>query len=180
MIFRNYNDFEIIDLIKQGNEEAFQLMVNKYRYLIAKMIKKFNLVYDYDDCYQEALMLLYKSIIKFDESYNKTFTRFFELNLTNYLISYKNRNNNYFSFIQESLSSNNHQVVSEAMNVVYLDQDLIDTFQQLSSFEKMVFQLKITQQLSVKEIAKELETNEKRIYNAMERIKKKIKMYLIQ
>jgi hypothetical protein len=43
MDFRNYNDFEIIDLINQGNEEALELMFEKYKYLVAKKISHFNL-----------------------------------------------------------------------------------------------------------------------------------------
>ena len=60
MNFRDYNDFEIINLVKQGDEEAFKLMVDKYRFLVAKKIKNFNLMTDFDDCFQEALMLLHK------------------------------------------------------------------------------------------------------------------------
>ncbi|MCF7924115.1 MAG: sigma-70 family RNA polymerase sigma factor [Candidatus Izimaplasma sp.] len=180
MIFRNYNDFEIINLIKQGNEEAFVFMVSKYKFLIAKNIRKFNLTYDYDDCFQECLMLLYKSIIKFNESFNKTFTRFFQLNLKNYLISYKKKNNNYFNFKTEKLPMLYNQTVKEAKEYYYLDSEIIRALEHLSIFEKNVFQAKIIEKRSVKETAKYYQTNEKRIHNALDRIRKKIKMHLIQ
>lgn len=180
MIFRNYNDFEIINLIKEGNQEAFVFMVSKYKYLIAKNIRRFNLVYDYEDCFQECLMLLYKSIIKFNEIYNKTFTRFFELNLKNYLISYKKKNNNYFNFKTEKLPRFYNQAIKEPRENYYLDSEVNQALKRLSKFEKQIFQAKIIENRSVRETANYYQTNEKRIYNALDRIRKKIKMHLIQ
>jgi RNA polymerase sporulation-specific sigma factor len=180
MIFRNYNDFEIINLIKQGDDEAFNLMVDKYKFFIAKKIKQFNLVYDYDDCFQEALVLLHKSVIKFDASYGKTFTRFFEMNLSHYLISYKKKKNNYFHLLYETLPIYHTHLVQEPRHTHYLDKEIRSALNALSLFEKDVYQTKIIGQKSVKETANELFTNEKRIYNALDRIKKKIKIHLIQ
>ena len=79
MQYIKHNDYEIIHLIKEGNQDALALMFDKYKNLISKKISKFNLVYDYDDAYQEALMILYKSIVKFDDRQLKSFTRFFEI-----------------------------------------------------------------------------------------------------
>lgn len=180
MIFRNYNDFEIINHIKQGDDEAFELMVSKYKFLIAKKIKQFNLVYDYDDCFQESLILLHKSIIKFDETFGKTFTRFFELNLINFLISYKKKKNNYFTFIYEKLPIYHHNTIEEPRRHDFLDQEVYDALENLSGFEKEVFQRKIIEKRTVREAAKIICTDEKRIYNALDRIKNKIKIYLIQ
>ncbi|MGM0495131.1 MAG: sigma-70 family RNA polymerase sigma factor [Bacillota bacterium] len=180
MIFRNYNDFEIINLIKQGNQEAFVFMVNKYKFLIAKNIRKFNLVYDYEDCYQECLMLLYKSIIKFNEKFNKTFTRFFEMNLRNYLISYKKKNNNYFNFKIEKLPLFYNQTIKEPRQTYFLDSEVKLALKRLSDFEKQIFQTKIIENRSVKETARFFKTNEKRIYNALDRIRKKIKLHLMR
>jgi len=85
--FRNYNDYEIIELIQQGHEEALQLMVDKYKLFIAKKISKFNLTFEYDDAFQEALIVMLRSIRKYKPEFNKTFTRFFELNMENHFIS---------------------------------------------------------------------------------------------
>lgn len=180
MDFRNYNDFEIINLIKQGSEDAFQLMVDKYNFFIAKKIRQFNLAYDYDDCFQEAIMLLHKSIIKFDVGFNKTFTRFYEMNLTRYFISYKKKKNNYFNFINEKLPHYYIHEKTEPQKTEFLDQEIYDAIHQLSSFEKQVYQAKIIELRNVRETAQYLKTNEKRIYNALDRIKNKIKMYLIE
>jgi len=179
MIFRNYNDFEIINLIKEGDEEAFKFMVDKYQYLIAKKIKSFNLVEDYEDCYQEALMLLYRSIIKFNEIFNKTFTRFFESNLNNYLISYKNKKMKYINFKIEKLPIICDFVVKEDNLIYFRDEEIIRTLTTLSKFEKQIYQIKILEKRTVKESAIYLGCDEKKIYNALDRIRKKIKLHLM-
>ncbi|MDT8337242.1 MAG: sigma-70 family RNA polymerase sigma factor [Candidatus Izemoplasmatales bacterium] len=179
MIFRNYNDFEVINLVKEGNEEAFDFMVDKYRYLIAKKIKNFNLLNDYDDCYQEALMLLHKSIIKFDESYNRTFTRFFEANLHNFLITYKGKKSRYTSFMIEKLPIICDFVIKETEKIYFLDQEIYRALNTLSELEKKVYQSKIIEKRSVRECAKYLNCDEKQVYNALDRIRKKIKLHLM-
>ncbi|MGD9964426.1 MAG: sigma-70 family RNA polymerase sigma factor [Candidatus Izemoplasmatales bacterium] len=179
MIFSNYNDFEIINLIKEGNEEAFQFMVDKYQYLIAKKIKSFNLACDYDDCFQEALMLLHRSVIKFDEGYNKTFTRYFELNLNNFLITYKNKQIRYINFKVEKLPIICDFFIKEEDKLYFRDEEIFEALNALSDFEKVVYQAKIIENRSIKECAIYLACDEKRIYNALDRIRKKIKLYLI-
>jgi RNA polymerase sporulation-specific sigma factor len=180
MTYRKLNDFEVINRIKQGDDEAFQLLVNQYKYLIAKKIRQFNLAYDYDDCFQEALILLHKSVMVFDDGYNKTFTRYYELNLTRYLISYKKKNNHYFDFINYKLPKYANQIYEEPRKYQYLDDEIRRALRELSAFEKEVYQTKIINHHSVRQTAKILKTNEKRIYNALDRIKKKIKTHLMQ
>ena len=80
MIFQGHNDFEVLYQIREGNHEALQLMFEKYNSLISKKIYKFNLAYEYDDIYQEGLMMLYKSILTYNENVGKSFTRYFEMN----------------------------------------------------------------------------------------------------
>ena len=176
MKFRNYNDFEIILLIKQGNEEAFEFMVNKYKFLIAKNIKKFNLIKYYDDIFQEALMLLYKSIIKFDEKYNKTFTRFFESNLNNRLITLKDKDNKYGKFLSEKLVSLYAGSDKDYRDEYISESEIKYALNTLSDMEKKVFQAKIIEKRSVRETAQYLNYHEKKIYNALDRIKNKLKI----
>jgi len=179
MIFRNYNDFEIVSLVKQGNEEAFSFMVDKYQYLIAKNIRKFNLAEQYEDIFQEALMILHKSVVAFDESFNKTFMRFFELNLTNRLISLKSRSNRYGEFLTEKLPVLYAGSVMETPNYYISEQEIKDALETLSEFEKMVFQAKVIEKRTVRETADFLNYPEKKIYNALDRIKNKLKLHLM-
>ncbi len=179
MIFRNYNDFEIIDLIKQGNEEAFKLMVDKYKFFVAKMIKKFNLQDEYDDMFQEALMVMHKSIKRFDQSFNKTFMRYFELNLTNRFITIKNKHNKYGKFLSEKLPLLYKETVNETKGYYFTDKEIYAALDTLSDLEKQVFQIKIIEKRTIQETAKYFNFPEKKIYNAIDRIKKKIKIHLM-
>ncbi len=180
MIFRNYNDFEIITMIKQGNEEAFQFMVDKYRFLVAKMIKKFDLQSEYDDMFQEALMILYKSVLKFDATYQKTFTRYFEGNLNNRYITIKGKRNRYGQFLAEKMPVLYQDTIHEAPQYYFSETEIKEALECLSGLEKRVFQMKVIEKRSVRETAEILNFPEKKIYNALDRIKKKIKMQLMQ
>jgi len=179
MIFRNYNDFEIINLIKEGYEEAFELLVEKYRFLIAKKIKSFNLADEYEDCFQEALMILYRSAIKFDDGYNKTFTRYFENNFHNFLITYKDKKIRLINFNVEKLPLIQELVVKEAVETLYLDQEIYQAINEFSEFEKQVYQTKIIENRTVRECAVFLNCEEKQVYNAIARIRNKIKLHLM-
>ncbi len=179
MIFRNYNDFEIVNMIKSGNQEAFQFLVDKYKFFIAKMIRKFNLTKDFDDVFQESLMTLYKSALKFEEKYNKTFMRFFELTLTNRLITIKNKEIKYSQFIHEKSASLYNLTIYEQSDNYFTEKEIKEALIKLSEYEKLVFNTKILGKLSVRETAKKLNCDEKKIYNALERIKNKLKIHLL-
>jgi|AntAceMinimDraft_18_1070375.scaffolds.fasta_scaffold00674_5 RNA polymerase sigma factor (sigma-70 family) len=179
MIFRNYNDFEIVNLIKQGNEEAFKFMVDKYKYFIAKNIKKFNLTKDYDDVFQESLMILYKSIYIFDETYNKSFMRYFELNLTNRLITLKKKVNRYGQFLSEKLPVLCDFSIFEDKRTYITENEIKEALTNLSDFEKVVFNTKVIGKNTIRETAKKLNCSEKKIYNGLDRIKNKVKMHLM-
>jgi len=178
LIFRNYNDYEIIDFIKQGNEEALQLMVDKYRYLIAKKIVKFNLTEDFDDYFQEGLLVLYRSVLKFDDSRAKTFTRYFEMNLEHHLISAIRTKTRKMKFIIEKLPMLYGEAVAESRTEYYSEDEIRAVIHVLSDLEKRVFDRRFIQNHEVKEIAEIEAIDAKTVYNAIERIRKKIKLHL--
>ena len=47
------NDNELIYLIKEDNEEAFDMLFNKYKPLMIKFSKKYKYKYEMDDMLQE-------------------------------------------------------------------------------------------------------------------------------
>jgi DNA-directed RNA polymerase specialized sigma24 family protein len=70
-------------------------------------------------------------------------------------------------------------LVTEAPKYYITDDELMAANESLSSFEKEVFQLKIINKNDIKKTAEILKCSEKKIYNALDRIKKKIKLYLM-
>ncbi len=178
MDFREYNDYEIISLIQEGHEEALALMIEKYKLFIAKKISKFNLWYEYDDSYQEGLLVLYRSIKKFKPIYNKSFTRFFEMNLENCFISIIRKQTRYNKFVIEKLPSLYQGTVQETQYDYLSETEMTEFFGKLSEFEKIVFEHKLKHDDEVQEVALKLGCDIKKVYNAIERIRAKLKMHL--
>ncbi len=165
-------------MIKQGNEEALALMIEKYRYLIAKKIGKFNLTRDYDDFFQEATIVLYKSVMKFEERFNKSFTRYFENNLENYYISVLRKRKTYHKFINDKLPLLYDYHVDEHASEYYRKEEIIAIINEFSGFEKGVFKIRYLDGNSPVKTAEIIGCDIKKVYNAMDRIRNKLKMHL--
>ncbi len=175
--YRPLNDYEIIAMIQEGSEDAFTLMVDKYSRFISKKINKFNLAYDYDDLYQEGILILHRSVVKFDPSFNKTFTRFFELNLERHFISYiktaKHRKHLRVVHYGE-IKENVHRVRE---NSVYYYAHLEELKKTLTELEYRVYILREVRNCSVSLIAEIIDVKTKTVYNSLHRAKDKIKTY---
>jgi RNA polymerase sporulation-specific sigma factor len=176
--FRRFNDYEIIDLIRQGNEDAWKLMFEKYRWLIAKKITQFNLTSEFDDRLQEGLMVLHKSIVRFDDRHNKSFTRYFESNLEHYYITVVRARQRQYRFLVEKMPLLVADQVRETPTDYHSEADIVAGIDSLSSFERTIFSERMIHRRSASEIARTLCVPPKKVYNAVERIKKKIKMRL--
>ncbi len=174
MNFRAYNDFEILDLVKQGSDEALELMVEKYRFLIAKKIALFNLQDEFEDCFQESLILLYKSILRFEERFNKTFTKYFEHNLENLMITLIRKRIRYRKFLSEKSQFLIAEPMSRTDGYNNTSGDIDRVVGQLSEFEKNVFIRRFEQGFTIRETAVDLGIDEKRVHNAVDRIRKKL------
>jgi RNA polymerase sigma factor (sigma-70 family) len=169
------NDHEIIYLIVEGDEDAFTLMVNKYHPLIFALIRKFRLSYMYDDIYQDAVMTLHKSVFAYDPSFNKTFTRFLELNLKRMMmttIDRLKRQSETLYLYEEPISYRFHAARSETpYHKLYLDH-IKDN---LTETEYDAFVSRVLKQESITDICERLKLNEKTVYNAIYRARLKIK-----
>lgn len=175
--YPQHNDYEIIDLIQEGDEDAVTLLANKYGRLIAKKIHKFNLGYVFDDLYQEGLMILYKSAMTFDPIFNKTFTRYFEMNYERYLITtvtqYRIRSEVEFLHKQD-IHQSVHSVREDS---VYFPLHLQELKNVLTETEYRVYILREVKNETVDTIATELAVPIKSVYNALHRAKAKIRSY---
>ncbi len=77
-MFTNYNDYELLYLIKDGNPKALNMMFLKYDVLIKKTALKILGGDDkINDLIQEGRMQLYECIHKFDDSYEISFYSYF-------------------------------------------------------------------------------------------------------
>lgn len=161
------NDYELIYLYKGSRcDMVLQQIINKYRPLIWKKIYQFYVQpKDQDDFYQEATITLLLAINTFDESRNKTFTRYFELILTRRFIALKNRAPKYVLVDKPELLESEYE-------------ETYDTLEEpatLSPLEKKVFDLYVNKGKVVSSIAVTLNMTEKSVKNTIYRIKVKIK-----
>lgn len=111
MKYKDINDYYLVDMICEGNDYYYGLLMDKYRPLIRNTAYKFyknfkDLGYDFDDFIQEANVGFYKAIKYFDSDKNVLFYSFVSLCINRQLISFVNRlsvcKSNYFMFIEDN------------------------------------------------------------------------------
>lgn len=161
------NDYEIIYMIKYDHDEyALAFMIKKYEKFIWKKIHSMY-VHDEEkiDFFQESLILLNKAIQTFDESYNKTFTRYFELILIRKLIALKKETKQYI--LRES--SFFYQLESPETQTEKLELSFEDHNKQI------VYQYYFENKRSIEYISQTLQLTKKQVYNIIYQIKQKIK-----
>lgn len=169
-----HNDYEILFLIREGNEEALGLMFEKYSPLIYKKIYQFNLQYELDDMVQEGMMVLDKSIRLFEEKYDKTFTRYFEQNLHRKymsIVTMRVRRSEIFKDNELYIYETNHAVHQKS---VYYELYLKEIKKILTKREILVYTLRELKNYSISFIRDNYELSEKTIYNSLHRAKSKI------
>ena len=162
------NDYELIYLYRTTKSEAIiDIIFQKYKPLIWKNIHKFYIpMKDQDDFFQEALMTLLECIQRFDETMNKTFTKYFELILYRKFISLKDKSAKYILTEKVELLQETYTPIT----------DTIDTSNiYLSPLEDAIKRMYFDERLTMESIARNLNKDIKSIKNAIYRIKVKIK-----
>ncbi len=192
MLYKDYNDYELIYLAQESNEVAINIIYQKYKPIIYKKCYKYLPILkgiELCDLVQECYIILDYAIKNFNQDNNNTFYTFFNVCIDRYLVSeYKKSINTKNKVLNESISidslddennslldvisSNNtpeqELLVNEGISNIY--NKIIN---KLTDLEECVFILKI-QDFSYKEIANILDKDIKSIDNAMQRIKNKI------
>ena len=201
MEYKDIDDGELFMQICENDENAKEVLFNKYKYIIDLTIKKYSysaklLGIDYKDMYGEALIGFTDAINNFnsekDANLNTFITRCINSRLKKFIIHNKtlrNRiNTDTFSLdhvydefgitLSDVISDNHkhdplHNMVEEESK-----SELIELIKkELSSFECQVFDLLINN-FNYVEIASILEKTPKQIDNTMQRIKVKVKKIL--
>ena len=183
------NDYETVFLAQSGNEDAINLIYQKYKPLIIKKSER-AIVYathhgiDINDIMQEAFIGLDEAIRKYSQDTKATFYTFamicVERQIYNYLRKMtggKDRALNEAIHITENLE----RTIDDGNNIEgsFIDKDydarMVERIrEELTDFERKVFDMKI-KGYSFEEIANTLGKDLKSIYNTFHRIKTKIK-----
>ncbi len=188
-MIRQYNDYELVAFAQEGNEDAINIIYEKYKPIVIKKSKNAIMYADHhgieiNDIMQEGFIGLDEAIKSFSQNDTASFYTFASICIDRKIVNYlrkvtqsKNKILNEAITIDEIIE----RVVSDSNNVEFdfisrvEHKDLIRKIsKELTVFERKVFNLKI-EGYSFEEIAKTLNKDVKSIYNTFHRIKTKIK-----
>ena len=193
MDYKNFNDYELLYYIADKNEDANNIIIEKYKPLINKIATKMlpyckNNGLDKNDLIQEGMIGLNHAIDKYQEQEDTLFYTYAKTCIERKIISVvvsSNRNKN--KILNESISYDDEEnsllrILKDSSpnpEEIILDAESEEKFiskvrETLTDFENQVFDLLVSG-LKYKEIAEILEKDEKAIDNAIQRIKAKIK-----
>lgn len=187
---------EDIILAQNGNEESIEKIIKEYQGTIYRNNRSFFLKGgDSDDLMQEGFIGLIKAIKSYDETRNACFSTFANLCIRRQMITavknynsdkYKNLNlamqGDGYSNHEESVRYNSPSLGFYSPEDIFLGKELVNLLtdflsENLSELEKKVFKY-LCQEYSYIEIAELLNEPPKKIDNTIQRIKKKILLYL--
>ncbi len=194
MNFEKNTDEELILLIRNGNEEATEYLLQKYTPLVRKSSRTLYLIgADTEDLSQEGMIGLFKAIQNYQEDTTASFYTFARLCIDRQIysaIKASNRKkhsplNSYISFYSQlneddaplidnlaaGNNSNPEQIILERENASHF-MDLLQSH--LSKMEKAVLPLYLDGQ-SYADIAASLNKPMKSIDNAIQRIREKVR-----
>ena len=195
--YDNIKDEDLIEIIKSGDKQAFEYLLNKYKELVnAKVSKYFIIGAERDDIVQEALIGLFKAIKDYKPDMQNSFKNFANMCIERQLITAiktSNRQkhiplNSYLSLNISAYDEEEGESDTSLIDIFNNDliEDPLDTItkkeyyqnieeaidKSLSDFEKKVLNKYINGKSYV-QIAQDLDTPVKSIDNAIQRIRKK-------
>lgn len=185
----DYNDFELVSLAREHNEEATNTIYEKYKPIV---VRKANDLYrrvthhgvELNDLIQEGYIGLDNAINNYDEKDKTSFYTFASLCVERHIMT----------FIR-NVSTSKHKILNDAIgiddNLVHLFKDEVDIEnnlikienyndiikklkKELSSAEQIVFDYRM-KGYSLNEIAKTMNKDIKVVYNTLDRIRIKLK-----
>ena len=199
-MYDNLNDYELVSQAQELNEDAINILNEKYRPLIQKKCRKYikylkNKGLELEDLYQECILAFNDAITNFNELDDVSFYTFQNLCIDRKLVSELVKHNreknkilneavpleiyekgkevNLEDLIRDSKPNPELGIVQEEDLNLLID----NVLSELTDLEEIVFKLKI-EGFNYKEISDILDKDEKSIDNAIQRIKQKMKALL--
>lgn len=193
-----YNDYELLDYACENNEDATKILYDKYKSVIESIARakiNNNLGLEFNDLVQEGMIGFSEAIRDYKNQKDVTFYTFASLCIERQILTaLKKASRDKHKILNDSISldynydeeSNLYDNIGDANQltpedtVIEMEEEkqlyaiIVD---KLSTFEKQVFDLKL-QNFSYKEIAQLLNTDSKKIDNAIQRIKQKASVAL--
>lgn len=200
--YENFSDEQIISEAEQGDNDAVDFLMDKYKNLVRKRVRKLFLIGgDKDDLIQEGMIGLYKAIRDYNPDKENSFYSFADLCIARQIytaIKASNRQKNiplntYISFYSPIFLEENIEGQESFINVLpadtklnpeelVIDKESVNMIEyelgrRLSSLEQEVMDLYL-EGCNYLEIAQQLDRTPKSIDNAIQRIKGKLNQIL--
>lgn len=174
-----YNDNELLYLMREGTYEAEEILYNKYIFLINKRISTFKIQKRYrEDFFQEGLMCLNVAINFYNDIYNKSFNKFFDLILQRRFMALLKKDQEYFYgvILVEDYDLLNNLAEKESLFYEEENNAKIQEFKQEMQNKDMEFRSKILELVEMglkpSQIALVLDCKVKKVYNEIYASKK--------
>jgi len=196
MSYKDYNDYELLYMVKESDENAYNLLYEKYKPLINSLSKKYSRVYqnygiDINDFILEGYYGLDQAIKNFNEEDEYKFkglaTTCINRQMQNLIRNAKLKrnfilnNSLYYDSLEDSNEINYLEIKADEKAIspeqqIIENEDVMETYEKcinnLKGLELTVFILKI-KGMTNEEIASKLDKPIKSISNAITRIRKK-------
>lgn len=201
MLYEQVSDEELIDRLRDGEEQIIDYIMDKYKNLVrSKAGSMFILGADREDLIQEGMIGLFKAMRDYDSGRDASFFTFAELCISRQMYSAVQAAgrmkhiplNSYISLYGDSSEHEEDEIgiigmlADNGLNPedLFIDKENVELLekkmeQELSSFEKQVLDLYITG-MSYSQIAKVLGRDEKSTDNALQRLKGKVKKMILK
>lgn len=197
--FEKLSDEQLVELVHQGNTEALDFLITKYRLFVKSKAKSYFLIgADKEDIVQEGMIGLYKAIRDFKGEKLSSFRAFAELCITRQIITAiktatRQKHmplNSYVSLDKPIFDEESERTlldvitcpVSDDPEYIIINQEDFSHLESkmgevLSELEKQVLSRYLAGQ-SYYEISEELNRHVKSIDNALQRVKRKLERHL--
>lgn len=184
----NYNDYELLYIINE-NEEAAEILYDKYKGLITKIVNKIynmnpNIGIEKNDLMLEGMYGLDKAIKNFESEYNNKFITYAYKCIVSNIISYIKTNTKLkskplndsisFDYIENDKETHIYNPFINAYKYIEEKEFNIYFINHLKGIEKEIIIYKMLGFSNI-EISKILNISNKSINNAIYRIKNKLK-----
>lgn len=132
MDYKKYNDYELIYMVRENDEDAKSIIWKKYTPIIRRIAYEYyqkysNYGYEFDDFLQEAQLSFYQALSRYNEDKNTLFYTFINMCIRNRLSSFcraiTNKKNNDTLLNSVSINDDNYEDVKSNINSIYSEQD---------------------------------------------------------
>lgn len=193
-MYKNIDDNELLFLINENDEQAFNTLIERYNYIIQNVINKYknkaiSVGLEIKDLRQEGLFGLTTAVKNYDNTKEASFKTYANILIERYIqdvvkshnrIKYRSLNNavSLDTFTLEE-QQNLYNVVERndtTPEIKLIDlENRVEIVKLLTPFELKVYELKLDGKTN-KEISKILEKPSRSIENTIQRIKIKLKL----